>query len=438
VDHRRGLTIVAALMLVAAACRGRDDGSGTGVDVGPTPAATAAASSEPAMPSHAIRPLRSVSYERTDSRRERGRYLTEGVLQCFICHSERDWSKPGAPPVEARKGAGWVQEGTSRLVAANLTPDPETGAGSWTDDMLGRAIREGVGHDGRVLHPQMWYRSFRNLSDEDLASVVVYLRSLPPVRNPLPKTQLARPAPPPEPLAGPVPARDLSDPLQRGRYLAQIADCMGCHTAWEAPQMPGMFGGGNRVTHSDEVVFSANITPAPSGISYYDATIFREVMRTGALRARKLSSIMPWVAFRNMTDEDLDALYAYLRSRRPVRHEVNNVDPPTPCRLCGQTHGGGEYNRPLDIQRVAVDTSVYPQYVGTYRFEDGFEVLVRTKDGKLELAFAADEPGVELIPVGPHEFVAREAPDPIAFGRDASGGVTNLVTNVDDIARRIR
>ena len=71
-------------------------------------------------------------------------------------------------------------------MAPNLTPDPETGAGSWTDDQLARAMREGVGHDGRALFPIMPYQHYRNMSDEDLASVVVYLRSLPPVHNQLP------------------------------------------------------------------------------------------------------------------------------------------------------------------------------------------------------------------------------------------------------------
>ena len=93
---------------------------------------------------------------RTPERVERGRYLSEGLLQCFVCHSERDWKKPGAPPIPAMKGAGTC--GAAGLTAPNLTPDNETGTGTWTDDMLIRAIREGISHDGRVLHRQMWYQ----------------------------------------------------------------------------------------------------------------------------------------------------------------------------------------------------------------------------------------------------------------------------------------
>ena len=85
------------------------------------------------------RALRDVVYERTPARFERGKYLTEGLLQCFICHSDRDWNKPGAPPLANKKGAGHIWEDRPWLVAPNLTPDKETGAGDWTDDMFARA-----------------------------------------------------------------------------------------------------------------------------------------------------------------------------------------------------------------------------------------------------------------------------------------------------------
>ena len=118
--------------------------------------------------------------------------------------------------------------------------------------MLARAIREGVGHDGRGLGGQMWWWAFRALSDEDLAAIIVYLRSLPPVANALPPaTPLAGAGEGARegarPLDGPVAARDLTDPVERGPYLIEIADCLGCHSAWEAPIQPGLGGGGNAV-----------------------------------------------------------------------------------------------------------------------------------------------------------------------------------------------
>jgi len=70
-----------------------------------------------------------------------------------------------------------------KFVAPNLTPDPETGAGNWTDDQIARAIREGIGHDGRALFPTMPYADFRHFSDEDLASIVSTCASLAPVHR---------------------------------------------------------------------------------------------------------------------------------------------------------------------------------------------------------------------------------------------------------------
>src|SRR6185503_8436730 len=101
----------------------------------------------------------------------------------------------------------------------NITPDVETGAGSWTDEQFVRAIREGIGHDGRRLFPMMPYLNFREMSDEDLASVIVYIRSLEPVRNQLPKTVLPEPVkgmlPPHQPITAAVPQPDMSNPVAR-------------------------------------------------------------------------------------------------------------------------------------------------------------------------------------------------------------------------------
>src|SRR5262249_33394310 len=184
------------------------------------------------------RPLTNITFERTPARLERGRYLVEGPLGCFVCHGERDWNALGAPPLADPKGSGRVLEGVmingvaagGRRVPPNITPDPETGAGNWTDDMFARAIREGIGHDGRALAVMPW-RRFRNLSDEDLASVISYVRSIPAIRNVLPERILTEEQSQrlnPEPLSQPVPEPDLSTPAKRGQYLVTLAGCAGC------------------------------------------------------------------------------------------------------------------------------------------------------------------------------------------------------------------
>lgn len=87
----------------------------------------------------------------------------------------------------------WTAQGLPWVTAPNLTPDPETGIGRASDDAIARAIREGVGIDGHAVFALMPYEEFRRIPDEDVAAIVVYLRSLPPVRNPLPRTAMPFP-----------------------------------------------------------------------------------------------------------------------------------------------------------------------------------------------------------------------------------------------------
>src|SRR5688500_11928748 len=197
------------------------------------------------------RAVTSRTFEPSEARLARGEYLVEGVAHCFQCHSPHDMSNPELPIVDGMKGAGWWMDdapGLGKVVAPNITPDRETGIGDWTDDEIARAIREGVSRDGTALFPIMPYENFRQMSDEDLASVVVYLRSITPVRNPLARTALEFPLSRivntmPAPLEGTVPEPPASS---RGEYLATLAECRTCHSAAvQGEPVPGLtFGGG--------------------------------------------------------------------------------------------------------------------------------------------------------------------------------------------------
>jgi len=300
------------------------------------------------------RPLSERTFERTPQRLERGRYLVEN-LGCFDCHGEHDWTQHDAPLLPGTKGEGanFPLEGLpGHVFPPNITPDPETGAGTWTDDQLARAIREGIGHDGRALFSLMPYQDFRYLSEEDLASVVVYVRSIPPVRKAVPKTEIIFPVKylmrsDPQPITEPVPPPDLSTPVSRGKYLVTIAGCSDCHTPQKnGKPIPGLeFAGGFVLKGPWGTVASANITPDPSGISYYDEALFLETIRTGFVKqARKINQIMSWYNYRHLTDEDLKATFAYLRTLKPVKHRVDNTEPPTYCKVCGFSHGLGNQN----------------------------------------------------------------------------------------------
>ncbi len=300
------------------------------------------------------RPLTSRKFEATPQRLNRGRYLAVGLAGCAGCHSQHDWSTHGAPIVPGTEGGGqWfdMPDLPGRVVAPNLTSDSATGAGTWSDDQLARAIREGIGHDGRPLFPMMPYQDFRKMSDEDLASIVVYLRSLPPVHSQLPKTEIVFPVKylirsVPEPVTASVSAPDPRDRLQYGAYLVLLGGCADCHTPRQRGEpLPGLeYAGGQVMKGPWGEVSPANITPDASGISYYDEGLFIQVIRTGYVKARKLSSIMPFGDYKNLTDDDLKAIYAYLQTLKPVKHHVDNSEPATYCKLCRAKHGGADRN----------------------------------------------------------------------------------------------
>ena len=301
------------------------------------------------------RPLTAQKFQSTPERLARGKYLVLNVTDCMGCHAEHDWTAHDAPILPNTLGAGQdmnILKGfPGKVYSPNISSDAETGAGSWSDDQLARAIREGIGHDGRALFPFMPYLDFRSMSDEDLASVIVYLRSLPPVHKQQPATDLIFPVKylirnAPEPLDAPVPQPDVSTPEKRGKYLV-IAGCADCHTPQDGhgQPLPGMdFGGGFILDGPWGRVASANITLDSSGISYYDQALFSQAIHTGFVGARKLNQIMPWHTYRGMTDEDTVAMFAYLKTLKPVRHHVDNTEPPTFCKVCRQTHGGGNQN----------------------------------------------------------------------------------------------
>ena len=300
------------------------------------------------------RALTSRAFEATPERLERGRYLAVARHSCIVCHSERDLKSPGAPPVEGREGAGvvWALEQMPWLTAANLTPDGETGIGNVSDDAIARVIREGIGFDGRALFSLMPYQEFRRIPDEDVAAIVVYLRSLPPVRNPLPKTRLPFPLSivmraVPEPVAAPVPAPDLSTPEKRGEYVLRTSACHHCHTPMTGGGRLLMeldMAGGRSFPTPEGTIAATNVTLDATGLANYDEATFVTVMKTGKLGT--LHPIMPWAAYQHLDDADLEAMWAYLRTLKPVSHVVTNGPDPTPCRVCGLVHGGGDKNGP--------------------------------------------------------------------------------------------
>lgn len=270
-----------------------------------------------------MRPAQDLRAEATPAALERGRYLAT-ITGCIACHSPIDESRPGDFPVEERLLAGRVfpgDENFPEIRAGNLTPDPETGLGGWTDGEIVRAIREGIAKDGRVLFPMMPYTSFRELPDGDVLAIVAYLRTVPPVRNPVAATDVPFPVSmfvrmAPRPVETPPPAWP-TDPVARGHLLLKLSSCGDCHTPREKGHpVEGMeLAGGTPFVGPWGTVYASNITSdRAAGIGALTDDDLRRALRDGRRKDGRLLWVMPWSATASYTDQDLDAVIAALRT----------------------------------------------------------------------------------------------------------------------------
>jgi hypothetical protein len=343
----------------------------------------------------------------------------------MTCHTERDENNPGWPPILKNQFAGALLDKTDStyLYAPNLTPDKETGIGNFTDDMIARAIREGVGHDGRALDYMPW-GSLRNLTDEDVASIVSYLRTIPAIKNKIPTRNLGKQLEEwtvnrAYPLTKRLNLPDLSNRVSRGKYLISLSDCIGCHTGWYK-RNPGVFGGGNPMGHNNEHIFSSNISSDPTGIGSWNEQTFISVMKNG--KGGILNQRMPWTSFKNMTDEDLGAIYEALMTTYPVKHTIMNGAPLTYCEVCGLEHGLGSQNQ-LEPIRIFKDNYEIPSdLAGSYYSQmfnrDTFKITYNK--GKLMIN------KWELLPVSENYYIADDFFAPVRFIRDQEGKVTDF------------
>ena len=272
-----------------------------------------------------MRPAPQMTAPTTPEAVERGRYLAEAMTGCIACHSPVDESRPGDFPQAGLEYAGRVflpDAGfPGKIVAPNLTSDPETGIGRWTDGEVVRAIREGVSRDGRPLFPLMNYPAYGDFSDDDALAIVAYLRSRKPVRHDNGQTELNFPVgmmirTVPRPRDGPPPGVPAAG-VERGRAMIKIMMCGECHTPRDNRGNPiagKELAGGDAFKGPWGVVYAANITSHPSaGIGAYSNDDLKRVLREGRNRAGRLLWVMPWSVTKNLTDADLDALIAALR-----------------------------------------------------------------------------------------------------------------------------
>ncbi len=297
-----------------------------------------------------VSPLSDARVERTPARLARGEYLAKTL--CIDCLSARDWTKYSAPVMPGTEFAGageqWnrVNAGVpGNIWAPNLTP---THLGDWSDGETVRAFTEGVNRSGQPLSPMMPYSEFRLLPTEDVQSIVVYLRSLPPKPMPAHSATYQRQIDFPMSLiVHLIPQKtapstvDPTNKVAYGQFLTQTYGCRDCHSPVDGNHniIEGkMFSGNNQFpvpAVPGAHVRSANITPDPdTGIGRWSEETFIARFKlyeqppadAFALKSPKHNTLMPWTGFARLTREDLSAIYCYLRTVRPISQKVKSFD----------------------------------------------------------------------------------------------------------------
>jgi mono/diheme cytochrome c family protein len=265
---------------------------------------------------------------------ERGRYVVRNLATCPVCHGDpKQYQRTLAGEDAPLSGGFEFSIPPGKFYPRNITPDQETGIGRFSDGQVARALRYGVGNDGRALLPFM---EMQGLSDEDLVAVVSYLRSQPPVRNVVPAhhytllgmivkaTVLATPV---GPKSTPPRVNPHGATVENGRYLVEsVANCWACHTQrdYKTGAMVGTHLGGS--TMPDDI--NPKRTWAPPNLTSEPTTgrlaRFTEDEFVARMRAGRVipGSPMPWQGFRNLHEEDLRAIYRYLKTVPPVVHDT--------------------------------------------------------------------------------------------------------------------
>ena len=255
---------------------------------------------------------------------ERGTYLMNSIVACGNCHTPKGPDDKALAGKEL-SGGDPIDSPVFHAMPANITPDKDTGIGKWTDDQIVTAIREGKRPDGTIIGPPMPIPFYRAMSDTDVHAIVAYLRSVKPIANPIAKSTYKIPLPPaygpPVTHVADVPH---TDHVAYGRYLATgLGHCMDCHTTAVAGRadMTRMGAGGNVFgSPNGGTILSANLTPGnPNGVAGWTNQQVKDAITTGNRPDRPLVRLMAFDWYKNMSNNDLNDLVAFLRSLKPVK-----------------------------------------------------------------------------------------------------------------------
>ena len=261
---------------------------------------------------------------------ERGKYLVESIMGCGNCHTPVG---PDGPILDkALSGGPPIGEGNAfTAVPSNITPDPETGIGTWTDAEIRTAIRQGkrppnAHNGGTLIGPPMPFGQYRGIADADIDAVVAYLRTVPAVKNAVAKSTYHSALPPTwgPPIDKPIAAPPVSDRVAYGAYLAgPLGHCVECHTPMgpdHRRQFATLLGaGGTQFNGPSGLSVAKNITSDPEqGLGKWTDAEIERAIRTGIDKdGHPLKPPMGYGYYSRISADDMAALIAWLRSLPP-------------------------------------------------------------------------------------------------------------------------
>lgn len=250
---------------------------------------------------------------------KRGDYLVNGILTCGNCHTPK--GPTGDIMDKAFSGGLSWDEPPFKVTAPNITPDKDTGIGTWTDEQIKTVLRTGIRPNGVHVAMIMPTGFYHIITDRDLDAVVAYLRTLKPVSNKVADPVYKMPQVEHVIPGGEKPFTEgmMSDKLKKGFYLVTIAHCMECHTPMEkGVRLWGsrLGAGGFEFPGPWGVSVSRNITQSKTkGIGAWTDDEIKRAITTGTSRdGSKLKPPMGFHYYSTVTADDLDAVVAYLRT----------------------------------------------------------------------------------------------------------------------------
>lgn len=289
----------------------------------------------------------------TPAKVERGRKYAS--LLCMNCHLDPATGKlTGKRLTDTPASFG-------EAYSKNITRDKQYGIGAWSDGELAYLLRTGITRTGRYAPP--WMPKYPHMSDEDLESIIAFLRSDDPVTAPaavnppgvskpsfltkLLTHLIFKPLPYPK---GPIATPLVTDKVAYGRYLSVNLGCFECHSAnfrtnneLKPEKSAGYLGGGNELRdESGQIVRSANLTPDSTGLAQWSEADFTRAIRTG-IRPDHTVLRYPMSPMPELTDADTSAIYAYLRTVPRIHNLVPRAE--APVLAAGTNQGKALYYR---------------------------------------------------------------------------------------------